>query len=114
MEDRLKYDLLPEAGKLKMPVLMIVGEKDESTPSDHMQKLYDVIPGKKEFHIIKGAPHTFREKEHLEETISEISKRGLRVLALAQKKISAKKVGGDDVKDLTFVGFFGLQDALPP
>src|SRR3989344_3541094 len=35
MEDRLKYDLLPEADKLSMPVLMIVGDKDTSTPPEH-------------------------------------------------------------------------------
>lgn len=32
VEDRYKYDLLPEAGKLTMPVLLIVGENDDSTP----------------------------------------------------------------------------------
>ncbi len=67
IEDRLKYDLLPEANKLTMPILMIVGENDDSTPPDHMKKLYDLIPGKKEFHIINGAPHTFRDKKHLDE-----------------------------------------------
>jgi fermentation-respiration switch protein FrsA (DUF1100 family) len=67
MGDRLKYDLLPEAGKLTMPVLLIAGEKDNSTPPEHQKILYDKLPGKKEFHIIKGAEHTFREKEHLEE-----------------------------------------------
>jgi pimeloyl-ACP methyl ester carboxylesterase len=65
MEDRLKYDLLPDAGKLTMPVLMLVGERDESTPAEHQRILYEALPGKKELHIIKGAPHTFREPEHL-------------------------------------------------
>lgn len=67
MEDRLKYDLLLEAHKLTMPVLLIVGEKDDSTPPKHQKILYDKLPGKKEMHIIKGAEHTFREKHHLEE-----------------------------------------------
>jgi len=67
MEDRLKYDLLPNAGKLVMPVLLIVGENDDSTPPEHQQLLYEKLPGKKEIHIIKGAEHTFREKKHLEE-----------------------------------------------
>jgi len=67
MGDRLKYDLLPEVDKLTMPVLLIVGEKDNSTPPEHQKILYDKLPGKKEFHIIKGAEHTFREKKHLDE-----------------------------------------------
>ncbi|MDP3880612.1 MAG: alpha/beta fold hydrolase [bacterium] len=68
MEDRLKYDLLPEAGKLKMPVLLIVGGKDEGTPLAHQQILFDAIPvDKKELHVIKNAPHTFRDEGHLKE-----------------------------------------------
>lgn len=65
--DRLKYDLLPKADKLTMPVLLIVGENDTRTPLDHQKILYSVLPGPKELHIIKGSPHTFREPEHLQE-----------------------------------------------
>lgn len=67
MEDCLKYDLLSNVDKLTMPVLLIVGENDDSTPPEHQQLLYERLPGKKEIHVIKGARHTFREKEHLEE-----------------------------------------------
>lgn len=67
MEDRLKYDLLPNVDKLNMPVLMIVGDQDKSTLAGHQQVLFDKLPGQKELHIIKGAPHTFRDKEHLDE-----------------------------------------------
>lgn len=65
--DRLKYDLLPNASKLTMPVLLIVGENDTSTPPDHIQILFEALPGPKEFYIIKNAPHTFRDVEHLNE-----------------------------------------------
>jgi dipeptidyl aminopeptidase/acylaminoacyl peptidase len=66
--DRHKYDLLPMADKLTMPVMIIVGEKDERTPPKHQQILFDAIQGdNKELHIIKDAPHTFREKSHLKE-----------------------------------------------
>ncbi|MBN2566526.1 alpha/beta fold hydrolase [Candidatus Woesearchaeota archaeon] len=67
LQDRLLYDILPEAGRLTMPVLLIVGEKDESTPPRHQRLLYDALPGKRELHIIKGAPHTFREPRHIAE-----------------------------------------------
>lgn len=67
MEDRLRYDLLPNAPKLTMPVLLIVGDQDDSTPQEHQQLLYDKLPGKRELHVIKGASHTFREQRHLKE-----------------------------------------------
>ncbi len=50
-----------------MPVLLIVGEYDESTPPEHQKILFDALLGPKEMHIIKDAPHTFREPKHLEE-----------------------------------------------
>lgn len=67
MGDRLKHDLLPKAENLTMPILMIVGENDTSTFPKHQQILFEKLSGKKELHIIKGAEHTFREKEHLDE-----------------------------------------------
>lgn len=67
MEDRLKYDLLNKVDKLTMPVLMIVGENDNSTPIKHQRILYDKLPGEKELHIIKDCEHTFRREDHLEQ-----------------------------------------------
>jgi len=73
-EDRLKYDLLKKVNLLKMPVLMIVGEKDTSTPVEHQKILFDKLPGKKELHIIKEAPHTFIDEVHLKEIKKIFSK----------------------------------------
>ena len=67
MEDRMKYDLLRKADKLIMPVLLIVGEFDESVLPEHQQLLFSHLPGRKEIYIIKGAPHTFKDPKHLEE-----------------------------------------------
>lgn len=67
MEDRLKYDLLKQVNQLTMPILLIVGEKDDGTPPKHQKILFDAIPGDKELHVIKGAPHTFRDKTQLDE-----------------------------------------------
>lgn len=63
MEDRLKYSVLPEAGRLTMPVLLVVGSADEPTPPEHEQIFFDALPGPKELHIIDGAAHTFRRPE---------------------------------------------------
>jgi len=74
MEDRLKYDLLPDANKLTMPVLLTVGENDDSVLPEHEKLLFEKLPGKKEFYIIKDAPHTFREKKHLDEVYQIMDK----------------------------------------
>ena len=65
--DRLKYDLIPEAKNLTMPVLLIVGENDTLTPLEHQKILFDNLTGSKELHVIKNASHTFLEKKHLDE-----------------------------------------------
>lgn len=67
MEDRLRYDLLENVNALTMPVLMIVGDKDENTPLEHQQILFDKLPGPKEFHIVEGAEHNFRDQAYLNE-----------------------------------------------
>jgi len=66
-KDRVKYNILPEAYKLTMPVLLIVWEEDDSTPLSHQKMLFEKLSGKKELHIIKWAGHTFREENELKE-----------------------------------------------
>lgn len=66
MKEKEKYDLLKKAEALVMPVLMVVGENDNTTSLKSQKILFDKLPGKKELHVIKKAPHTFRKKEHLE------------------------------------------------
>ncbi len=70
----MKYDLLKEVKKIKVPVLLIVGEKDEDTSPEQQRVFYNYLNTKKEFYIIKNAPHTFREKTHLKETKDIFSK----------------------------------------
>ena len=67
MVDRYEYDILKDVKKLEMPVLLITGENDTSTPVEHHRILFDKLQGRKEFHVIKGAPHTFKEEKHLSE-----------------------------------------------
>ena len=65
IEDVLNYDLLKDAHKINCPVLIIVGEKDITTPPEHQKKLFDALKAKKELHIIQGSKHTFKEESHL-------------------------------------------------
>jgi len=60
MEERLDHDLLPNAQNLTMPVLLVVGSKDDSCPPEHIKILFDAIPeGNKKMEIIEGAPHSY-------------------------------------------------------
>lgn len=67
MEERLTHDLKIKANKITMPVLFIVGENDTSCPPYQQQAFYDLLPiqTKREIHVIKGASHTFKEQDHL-------------------------------------------------
>lgn len=85
VEDKLTYDLLPKANTFTMPVLMLAGELDESTPPEHQKLLFDLLPGEKEFHIIKGAPHTFTTEAQLLE-LSNILDQWLQKIELSDKQ----------------------------
>lgn len=65
-EDIMQYDLLKQSDKLKMPVLLVVGEKDPTTPVNHQKVLFDHLTGRKELHVIFEAEHTFKGKRHLD------------------------------------------------
>lgn len=68
LEDRLRYDLLPKADALTMPLLFIVGSEDNGTPEEHQRLLMNAAASKrKEIHTIKGAEHSFIEPKHLEQ-----------------------------------------------
>lgn len=60
-ESLKKYDIVPLASKLTMPLINIVGEKDQPCPVEHQQIFMDAIasPNKK-LVIIADAEHSFR------------------------------------------------------
>jgi alpha/beta superfamily hydrolase len=64
-DDLQKYDVTLNINNLKMPVLLVAGSKDELLKQNEI--FYDKLMTEKELHIIKNAPHTFREAEHLAE-----------------------------------------------
>ena len=72
--DMRKYDTLARADTLTMPVLFIVGEKDTITPAENTQKLFDLLPGPKEFRMVKDGTHVFRNSAHLAEIKGILSK----------------------------------------
>ncbi len=55
-----------------------------------------------------------KEKEELEATFVRISQEGLRVIAFAQTSDVPHKFNPETISGLTFVGFYGMKDALRP
>lgn len=59
-----KYDIMPAAGNLTMPVINIVGNNDRPCPIKHQNILMGAIPSKnKELIIIANAEHSYRNVE---------------------------------------------------
>jgi alpha-beta hydrolase superfamily lysophospholipase len=66
MEERLQHDLLPNVQKLIMPVLLIVGSRDESC-LEQTEVLYEALPdGNKFIEILEDASHSYYEKPEQE------------------------------------------------
>lgn len=64
----LKYDTRTLSTNLTMPVLMIVGKNDKSTPVNHQKKLFKLVPSSdKSLEIIPGADHRFTAPNKTEE-----------------------------------------------
>ena len=54
---RTKYDSLSKIGDIKVPVLIMHGDKDELVPIEHGRELYEAANEPKEFYTIPGAGH---------------------------------------------------------
>ncbi len=66
-ESLKRYNILPKAGNLTMPVINIVGEKDQPCPPAHQRIFMDVITSQnKKLVIIPAAEHSYRNAETYE------------------------------------------------
>lgn len=79
-EDRNKYDLLKNVEKISMPVLMIVGSEDTTTPHYTQEMLFNKLQGDKELHVVKGLGHLLKEESHLKEVSQILEKWIIRVM----------------------------------
>lgn len=84
----------------------------------------------KKFLIVLGAPENIlklsnkiwrngkncaflkEEKKKLQEIFEKMSGEGLRVVAMGVNNSPAKNISFSEIKEITFVGFFGMKDAL--
>jgi len=60
--DRQKYDMGRLSKKIKCPVLVIHGDKDDVVPVTHSQLYYRNIKSQKKLIVIKGADHSIGDK----------------------------------------------------
>lgn len=54
---RTRYDNLGKVGALRIPLLILHGDRDEIVPFEHGQRLYAAAPQPKRFYPIPGAAH---------------------------------------------------------
>ncbi len=70
-----KLDVISAIKKLKRPLLIIHGEKDEAVPARKDPKeLYKIANKPKKLVIIKGADHSFTKPFHWRKVVKEIQK----------------------------------------
>lgn len=54
---RTRYDSESKIARLRVPVLVLHGDRDEIVPLAHAQRLFDLAPEPKRFFLIRGAGH---------------------------------------------------------
>jgi Ca2+-transporting ATPase len=106
----------------------------DEIPFDYKLKYHAVIHdvGKNNFLAVVGAPEvvlelsrsrwlngkrkelTVADRKHLELVFYKMSQEGLRVVAFAIDPDAGKSVKPEKIKDLVFVGFYGMKDATRP
>ncbi|MBI5777781.1 MAG: alpha/beta fold hydrolase [Nitrospirae bacterium] len=62
-ENCLEYDGYKAAATIKIPTLIVQGEKDELVPLHQSSRLMEVLQGKRQLEILRGADHGFTQGE---------------------------------------------------
>lgn len=52
-----RFDMLPRADEIRVPVLVAVGSEDHMIPEAMARRVYEAIPGPKRWYVAKGAGH---------------------------------------------------------
>jgi hypothetical protein len=62
-ENCLEYDGYKAAGAIRIPTLIVQGDKDELVPLHQSSRLMEALQGKRQLEILRGADHTFSKGE---------------------------------------------------
>ena len=54
---RSRYDTEEKIARIRAPVLILHGDRDDIVPLAHARRLFDLAPEPKRFHLIRGAGH---------------------------------------------------------
>jgi pimeloyl-ACP methyl ester carboxylesterase len=64
LEDCERHDVRQAAQALRMPTIIVHGDRDEVIPLSQSEELYGQVRAEKALHIIPGADHRFSSPEH--------------------------------------------------
>lgn len=70
--DLAQFDVLSHTNDIKVPVLMIAGEKDQLSPFGSQQMLYNRLNQPKAWYEVAGAGHVFRTKAEIAEVVEVV------------------------------------------
>jgi fermentation-respiration switch protein FrsA (DUF1100 family) len=71
--DAKKNKVLNMKIKIKMPITMFHGSKDDIVPTNFSKKVLNIFPGaKKKLFIIKGGDHSLSKKNYLSRMCKEL------------------------------------------
>jgi Ca2+-transporting ATPase len=99
---RLKYHALVH-GKGRKKILTVVG-----APETILNLSSKIWRSGKNYKLSSG------DRKTLEETFLKMSQEGLRVIAFAKSNKIPDKLSPESINNLTFVGFYGMQDTIRP
>ncbi|MGH7830190.1 MAG: alpha/beta hydrolase, partial [Candidatus Binatia bacterium] len=54
---RIRYDIVDKVKKIKVPILVLHGDRDDIVPYEQGKKVFEAAPEPKEFYTIRGARH---------------------------------------------------------
>ncbi len=106
-----KISEIPFDYKTKIHAVLNAGERDNFLAvAGAPEKIIDRCG--KIWHPNGSVEISQENKEELNKIFSDMSREGLRVIAIARMKTAAKAISPDDLKGLAFVGFLGMKDVL--
>ncbi len=60
LQDRDRYNVLDEVGRIHVPILFAAGELDTTVLPEHVKEIFDHANEPKKFVLLKGASHDYR------------------------------------------------------
>lgn len=73
IEDIASYDVYKEIASVKVPVLIVHGNKDESVPLDQSKKLAEAIGANARLIVYPGANHRFTTSHDFEKVVDDMA-----------------------------------------